>query len=95
MKPCIPTRAINIDPYKLIIFVFLWAAELVKKQELEKDELRPLYMDFQATTPMVTISNCDAVIACPDLDRVVFLMRVLLGPKGVGCHVALPSELLW
>lgn len=26
--------------------------ELVNKQELEKDELRPLYMDFQATTPM-------------------------------------------
>lgn len=26
--------------------------ELIKKQELEKDELRPLYMDFQATTPM-------------------------------------------
>ncbi|CAG5978158.1 unnamed protein product [Menidia menidia] len=28
------------------------AAELIKKHELEKDELRPLYMDFQATTPM-------------------------------------------
>ncbi|XP_054866731.1 cysteine desulfurase, mitochondrial [Amphiprion ocellaris] len=26
--------------------------ELIKKRELEKDELRPLYMDFQATTPM-------------------------------------------
>uniref|UniRef100_H3CE72 Cysteine desulfurase n=1 Tax=Tetraodon nigroviridis TaxID=99883 RepID=H3CE72_TETNG len=26
--------------------------DLIKKQELEKDELRPLYMDFQATTPM-------------------------------------------
>lgn len=26
--------------------------ELIKKQELGKDELRPLYMDFQATTPM-------------------------------------------
>ncbi|XP_070703327.1 cysteine desulfurase [Pempheris klunzingeri] len=26
--------------------------ELIKKQELEKDDLRPLYMDFQATTPM-------------------------------------------
>ncbi|XP_069567346.1 cysteine desulfurase [Brachyistius frenatus] len=26
--------------------------ELIKKQELDKDELRPLYMDFQATTPM-------------------------------------------
>ncbi|XP_034440483.1 cysteine desulfurase, mitochondrial [Hippoglossus hippoglossus] len=26
--------------------------ELIKKHELEKDELRPLYMDFQATTPM-------------------------------------------
>ncbi|KAF3690207.1 Cysteine desulfurase, mitochondrial [Channa argus] len=26
--------------------------ELIKKWELEKDELRPLYMDFQATTPM-------------------------------------------
>uniref|UniRef100_A0AAQ5XV63 Cysteine desulfurase n=1 Tax=Amphiprion ocellaris TaxID=80972 RepID=A0AAQ5XV63_AMPOC len=25
---------------------------LIKKRELEKDELRPLYMDFQATTPM-------------------------------------------
>uniref|UniRef100_A0A672Z2Y3 Cysteine desulfurase n=1 Tax=Sphaeramia orbicularis TaxID=375764 RepID=A0A672Z2Y3_9TELE len=31
---------------------FLCAAELIKKQELGKDELRPLYMDFQATTPM-------------------------------------------
>lgn len=27
--------------------------ELIKSRELEKDELRPLYMDFQATTPMV------------------------------------------
>ncbi|KAM3622166.1 uncharacterized protein V6R79_021292 [Siganus canaliculatus] len=26
--------------------------EMMKKQELERDELRPLYMDFQATTPM-------------------------------------------
>uniref|UniRef100_A0AAQ6AHD5 Cysteine desulfurase n=1 Tax=Amphiprion ocellaris TaxID=80972 RepID=A0AAQ6AHD5_AMPOC len=26
--------------------------DLIKKRELEKDELRPLYMDFQATTPM-------------------------------------------
>ncbi|XP_028261075.1 cysteine desulfurase [Parambassis ranga] len=26
--------------------------ELIKKKVLEKDELRPLYMDFQATTPM-------------------------------------------
>lgn len=26
--------------------------ELIKKQNLEKDEPRPLYMDFQATTPM-------------------------------------------
>ncbi|KAM7401682.1 hypothetical protein PAMP_016978 [Pampus punctatissimus] len=26
--------------------------EMIKKTELEKDELRPLYMDFQATTPM-------------------------------------------
>ncbi|XP_056294001.1 cysteine desulfurase, mitochondrial [Pseudoliparis swirei] len=26
--------------------------ELIKKHKLEKDELRPLYMDFQATTPM-------------------------------------------
>lgn len=33
------------------------AAELIKKRKLEKDELRPLYMDFQATTPMVTVTN--------------------------------------
>ncbi|XP_063071635.1 cysteine desulfurase, mitochondrial [Engraulis encrasicolus] len=26
--------------------------EMIKGRELEKDELRPLYMDFQATTPM-------------------------------------------
>ncbi|KAM3833841.1 cysteine desulfurase [Diretmus argenteus] len=26
--------------------------ELIKSRELEQDELRPLYMDFQATTPM-------------------------------------------
>ncbi|TWW62820.1 Cysteine desulfurase, mitochondrial [Takifugu flavidus] len=26
--------------------------DLIKKHELEKDEFRPLYMDFQATTPM-------------------------------------------
>ncbi|RVE72645.1 hypothetical protein OJAV_G00039350 [Oryzias javanicus] len=26
--------------------------ELIKKHDLEKNELRPLYMDFQATTPM-------------------------------------------
>ncbi|XP_077458304.1 cysteine desulfurase [Stigmatopora argus] len=26
--------------------------ELIQKRELEQDELRPLYMDFQATTPM-------------------------------------------
>uniref|UniRef100_A0A3Q1KIN8 Cysteine desulfurase n=1 Tax=Anabas testudineus TaxID=64144 RepID=A0A3Q1KIN8_ANATE len=26
--------------------------KLIKKRQLEKDELRPLYMDFQATTPM-------------------------------------------
>lgn len=26
--------------------------ELIKKHELERDEFRPLYMDFQATTPM-------------------------------------------
>ncbi|XP_056130160.1 cysteine desulfurase, mitochondrial [Lampris incognitus] len=26
--------------------------ELIKSHELERDELRPLYMDFQATTPM-------------------------------------------
>lgn len=32
------------------------ASELIKKHELEKDEPRPLYMDFQATTPMVTTS---------------------------------------
>lgn len=52
----------------------MWAAELIKKQELDKDEPRPLYMDFQATTPMVTISNVDALRACPDavLDKVVF-----------------------
>ncbi|KAG7226822.1 hypothetical protein INR49_014171 [Caranx melampygus] len=30
----------------------LQKAEMIKKHELEKDELRPLYMDFQATTPM-------------------------------------------
>ncbi len=29
--------------------------ELINSRELEKDELRPLYMDFQATTPMVPI----------------------------------------
>lgn len=34
----------------------LFAADLIKKHELEKDEFRPLYMDFQATTPMVTIT---------------------------------------
>ncbi|XP_036839050.1 cysteine desulfurase, mitochondrial isoform X1 [Oncorhynchus mykiss] len=28
------------------------ARELIKSRELENDELRPLYMDFQATTPM-------------------------------------------
>uniref|UniRef100_A0A673HD50 cysteine desulfurase n=1 Tax=Sinocyclocheilus rhinocerous TaxID=307959 RepID=A0A673HD50_9TELE len=28
------------------------AHQLIKSRELEKDELRPLYMDFQATTPM-------------------------------------------
>lgn len=27
-------------------------AEIIQSRELEKDELRPLYMDFQATTPM-------------------------------------------
>lgn len=27
---------------------------MIKSRELEKEELRPLYMDFQATTPMVT-----------------------------------------
>ncbi|MED6253647.1 cysteine desulfurase [Ataeniobius toweri] len=32
--------------------VSLMQKELIKKRELEKDELRPLYMDFQATTPM-------------------------------------------
>ncbi|XP_047204543.1 cysteine desulfurase, mitochondrial [Girardinichthys multiradiatus] len=32
--------------------VSLMHKELIKKRELEKDELRPLYMDFQATTPM-------------------------------------------
>ncbi|KAL4648918.1 cysteine desulfurase, mitochondrial [Arapaima gigas] len=26
--------------------------EIIKRRELEKEELRPLYMDFQATTPM-------------------------------------------
>lgn len=30
-----------------------YSKELIKTRELEKDELRPLYMDFQATTPMV------------------------------------------
>lgn len=34
----------------------MFSADLIKKNELEKDELRPLYMDFQATTPMVTIT---------------------------------------
>lgn len=46
------------------IFRILWyllttynfAADLIKKQESESDEPRPLYMDFQATTPMVTIT---------------------------------------
>lgn len=34
----------------------IFAADLIKKPELESDEARPLYMDFQATTPMVTIT---------------------------------------
>lgn len=34
----------------------LCTEELIKKHELEKDELRPLYMDFQATTPMVIVT---------------------------------------
>lgn len=41
--------------------VFVFVAELIKKRELEKDELRPLYMDFQATTPMVTVTNHAAI----------------------------------
>lgn len=33
------------------------AVELIKKHDLDKDEPRPLYMDFQSTTPMVTFMN--------------------------------------
>ncbi|GAA6094035.1 cysteine desulfurase, mitochondrial [Tachysurus ichikawai] len=29
--------------------------EGIKRRELEKNEMRPLYMDFQATTPMGSI----------------------------------------
>ncbi|KAF7693308.1 hypothetical protein HF521_008624 [Silurus meridionalis] len=29
--------------------------ERIKPRKLQKDELRPLYMDFQATTPMGSI----------------------------------------
>lgn len=38
-------------------------SELIKKHDLEKDEPRPLYMDFQATTPMVTTRNHDVSTA--------------------------------
>lgn len=31
------------------------STEGIKRRELEKIELRPLYMDFQATTPMGSI----------------------------------------
>lgn len=35
--------------------LYIYAAELIKKHE--QDEPRPLYMDFQATTPMVTVTK--------------------------------------
>jgi len=40
-----------------LVEILFCSAELIKKHELEIDELRPLYLDFQATTPMVTVSN--------------------------------------
>lgn len=46
----------DLNQLTLCLLLF-FAAELIKKQDLERDELRPLYMDFQATTPMVTITN--------------------------------------
>lgn len=39
-----------------ICSTYNFATDLIKKQESESDEPRPLYMDFQATTPMVTIT---------------------------------------
>uniref|UniRef100_A0A8C5DYG1 Cysteine desulfurase n=1 Tax=Gouania willdenowi TaxID=441366 RepID=A0A8C5DYG1_GOUWI len=42
-------QAFKSFDFELIVFR---PTELIKKRELEKDELRPLYMDFQATTPM-------------------------------------------
>lgn len=39
---------------KLFVLCFNTSfTEVIKSRVLEKNELRPLYMDFQATTPMV------------------------------------------
>lgn len=40
------------------IYCIYISIELIKKRDLVQDELRPLYMDFQATTPMVTTLLC-------------------------------------
>uniref|UniRef100_A0AAY4DYY3 Cysteine desulfurase n=1 Tax=Denticeps clupeoides TaxID=299321 RepID=A0AAY4DYY3_9TELE len=49
------TRLLPIKNTTYLHVVHRVVTESIKSRELEKDELRPLYMDFQATTPMVCI----------------------------------------
>lgn len=43
-------------PFVIAIFCHHAAfTEVIKRRELAKNEMRPLYMDFQATTPMGSI----------------------------------------
>lgn len=93
-------HSVQIKPQLTVWLFLLCAAELIKKHELEKDELRPLYMDFQATTPMVTVTNHvfpAEVRELLTLTCTYSFTRVYLcvGPPGAGRHVALPGELLW
>uniref|UniRef100_A0AAZ3SKI3 cysteine desulfurase n=1 Tax=Oncorhynchus tshawytscha TaxID=74940 RepID=A0AAZ3SKI3_ONCTS len=43
---------INVYAFLTQMTQYYGVTELIKSRELENDELRPLYMDFQATTPM-------------------------------------------
>lgn len=85
--------------------LFVVASELIKRHELEIDELRPLYMDFQATTPMVTATHHVVMVTCSTTwcqGGTYPYLRIYtcvcwfasVGPPGAGRHVALPGELL-
>lgn len=58
---CAESYRSDLNQFMPCLLLFC-AVELIKKHDLDKDEPRPLYMDFQATTPMVAFMNYVALV---------------------------------